>query len=393
MPLSQDEQKALWLPVCETQLQGEYLKADSARYRPLRNLFNIAQSSLRRLLQQTDEESRAQHRQQMLADQTALADALFPVLADTARDISLSGWYLWCQILQDPSLRALEQSLAWFSVQMTEHWEHLPPQHTEDPQAEQIKVQELSLILGTGTENCLFYSAVLLLPVADDIPYYHYLQCQHRGTLPDLPARSEEVRTDARQRIDVLTQCLTHLQPLAAFFTARSAAGTVHPAFFTELLTGYRSAVMAVSGLPLSAPPATDAPPESLPQKPESPGAAQSARPDFPALSQRNHHNRDTALRQLREISRYFRDSEPHSPISYLLEKAIRWGQMSLAGLWQEILLEDNSTLLDRIFSLTGLNDMQMTELPEPESAISGTASADENPTLPAERGNTALRW
>ncbi len=95
----------------------------------------------------------------------------------------------------------------------------------------------------------------------------------------------------------------------------------------------------------------------------------------------------------MREISRYFRDSEPHSPISYLLEKAIRWGQMSLAGLWQEILLEDNSTLLDRIFSLTGLNDMQMTELPEPESAISGTASADENPTLPAERGNTALRW
>lgn len=62
MPLSQDEQKTLWLPVCERQPQGEYLKADSARYRPLRNLFNIAQSSLRRLLQQTDDESRAQHR-------------------------------------------------------------------------------------------------------------------------------------------------------------------------------------------------------------------------------------------------------------------------------------------------------------------------------------------
>lgn len=390
MPLSQDELKALWLPVSETLPQGAYLKADSARYRPLRNLFNIAQSSLRRLLQQTDEESRARHREQMLADQTALADALRPVLADTARDISLSGWYLWCQILQDPSLRALEQLLAWFAVQMTEHWEQLPPQHTEDPQAEQIKLQELSLILGTGTENCLFYSAVLLLPVADNIPYYHYLQCQHRGTVPDLPPHAAHSQADARQRIDVLTQCLAHLQPLPAFFAERGAGGTVSSVFFTELLTGYRSAVMVISGLPLSVPPATDTQPEHRPEKPVSPAAVLPGRPDFPALSQRNHHNRDTALRQLREISRYFRDSEPHSPISYLLEKAIRWGQMSLAGLWQEILLEDNSTLLDRIFSLTGLNDMQMTELPEPES---GTASADENPTLPAERGNTALRW
>ena len=147
MPLSQDEQKTLWLPVCERQPQGEYLKADGARYRPLRNLFNIAQSSLRRLLQQTDEESRAQYRQQMLADQTALADALLPVLTDTARDISLSGWYLWGQMLQDPSLRALEQSLAWFSVQITKHWEQLPPQHQEDRQAEQIKLQELSTLM------------------------------------------------------------------------------------------------------------------------------------------------------------------------------------------------------------------------------------------------------
>lgn len=390
MPLSQDEQKTLWLPVSERQPQGEYLKADGARYRPLRNLFNIAQSSLRRLLQQTDEESRAQHRQQMLADQTALADALLPVLTDTARDISLSGWYLWCQILQDPSLCALEQSLAWFSVQMTKHWEQLPPQHEADPQAEQIKLQELSLILGSGTENCLFYSAVLLLPVADDIPYYHYLQCQHRGTLPDSPSHSAQSQADARQRIDVLTQCLAHLQPLTVFFAERGAGSTVSPVFFTELLTGYRNAVMAVSGLTLPVPPVTEALPEHPPEKTASPVAEPSERPDFPALRQRNHHNRDTALRQLREISRYFRDSEPHSPISYLLEKAIRWGQMSLAGLWQEILLEDNSTLLDRIFSLTGLNDMQMTELPVPES---GPACADENPTLPAEHGNTALRW
>ena len=39
---------------------------------------------------------------------------------------------------------------------------------------------------------------------------------------------------------------------------------------------------------------------------------------------------RDEAIRQLREVARFFRATEPHSPVAYLAEKAARWGEMPL---------------------------------------------------------------
>lgn len=402
MKLSQDEHKALLLPISETQPQGRYLKADSSLYRPLRNLFNIAQSSLRKLLQQTEAEDRALHQQMMLSDQAALADALFPVLRGTARDLSLTGWFINSQILLDPTLEALERCLSWFSQQITAHWESLPPQHCDDAGAGEIKLQELALFLGSGTESCLFYSAVLLLPVTDDIAYYHYLQQQRRAQTTDFPPLTTDARAAARQRIDLLSACLAHLQPLVPFFTVQNSMTDVFPGFFIHLLTDYRQAVMTACGLPLSEKPAEESSqqphtePETVAEKVRPAQAApHPGMPDLHALSQRNHYNRDVALHQLRDISLYFRRSEPHSPLSYLLEKSIRWGQMSLSELWQEILLEDNSSLLDRIFSLTGLNERQMATLPElgNEPGQAENKAVDECPDSPADTRNTGLRW
>lgn len=40
--------------------------------------------------------------------------------------------------------------------------------------------------------------------------------------------------------------------------------------------------------------------------------------------------NRAEALQQLREVARFFRETEPHSPVAYLADKAARWGDMPL---------------------------------------------------------------
>lgn len=40
--------------------------------------------------------------------------------------------------------------------------------------------------------------------------------------------------------------------------------------------------------------------------------------------------DRESALRSLREIARFFRQTEPHSPVAYLADKAARWGTMPL---------------------------------------------------------------
>ena len=54
-------------------------------------------------------------------------------------------------------------------------------------------------------------------------------------------------------------------------------------------------------------------------------------------------NNRAAALRQMQEIANFFRDTEPHSPISYIIEKAIKWGSMSLDELIVELIPEPSS--------------------------------------------------
>lgn len=53
---------------------------------------------------------------------------------------------------------------------------------------------------------------------------------------------------------------------------------------------------------------------------------------------------RAQALQQLREVAAFFRQTEPHSPVAYLAEKAADWGEMSLHE-WLSAVIKDGQTL------------------------------------------------
>ncbi len=63
--------------------------------------------------------------------------------------------------------------------------------------------------------------------------------------------------------------------------------------------------------------------------------------------------SREQAFKQMTEIAEYFRKTEPHSPVSYLLEKAVRWGNMPLHELMQELISDENTRT--RFSELTGV--------------------------------------
>ena len=54
--------------------------------------------------------------------------------------------------------------------------------------------------------------------------------------------------------------------------------------------------------------------------------------------------SREEALKRLAEVAHYFQMTEPHSPVSYLIQRAIKWGQMPLE-LWLEDVIKDGSVL------------------------------------------------
>jgi type VI secretion system protein ImpA len=54
--------------------------------------------------------------------------------------------------------------------------------------------------------------------------------------------------------------------------------------------------------------------------------------------------SRAEALRRLAEVAQYFQRTEPHSPVAYLVERAIKWGQMPLE-VWLEDVIKDGNVL------------------------------------------------
>jgi type VI secretion system protein ImpA len=48
--------------------------------------------------------------------------------------------------------------------------------------------------------------------------------------------------------------------------------------------------------------------------------------------------SREHALLMLQEIAAYFRQTEPHSPLAYTLEQAVRWGRTPLPKLLEELI-------------------------------------------------------
>lgn len=62
---------------------------------------------------------------------------------------------------------------------------------------------------------------------------------------------------------------------------------------------------------------------------------------------------REEAFKLLLQVAEFFRRTEPHSPLSYALEQAVRWGKMPLPELLEELI--SDSTVRDEMFRRTGI--------------------------------------
>jgi len=54
--------------------------------------------------------------------------------------------------------------------------------------------------------------------------------------------------------------------------------------------------------------------------------------------------NRQDALKRLADLAEFFRKTEPHSPISYLVQRAVKWGEMPLET-WLQDVIKDEAVL------------------------------------------------
>ena len=69
--------------------------------------------------------------------------------------------------------------------------------------------------------------------------------------------------------------------------------------------------------------------------------------------------SREDAFRSLLQVAEFFKRTEPHSPISYALEQAVRWGRMPLPDLLAELIPEEAARL--QLFKLVGISPPEKT--------------------------------
>ena len=62
---------------------------------------------------------------------------------------------------------------------------------------------------------------------------------------------------------------------------------------------------------------------------------------------------REDAFRALLQVAEYFKRTEPHSPVAYALEQAVRWGRMPLPDLLTELIPEPSAR--EQIFKVVGI--------------------------------------
>lgn len=67
--------------------------------------------------------------------------------------------------------------------------------------------------------------------------------------------------------------------------------------------------------------------------------------------------SRKEALSLLKEIANYFRETEPHSPIPYILERAFKWGRLTFPVLLNELVKDEKARFhLCEMFGLSALD-------------------------------------
>lgn len=167
--------------------------------------------------------------------------------------------------------------------------------------------------------------------------------------LADLERAAQSTSIGFYQRnLDWLKVCEENLQELDALFTELCGFAAPSTSMIREAFEKLGGNFRYLAGDRLAATLAAD---EEVPSE-------ETSTSDQPAPSASKQasgplQSRADAIEQLRKVARFFRETEPHSPVSYSLENVVRWAGMPLDRLIDEWI--DDDAARERYRLMTGM--------------------------------------
>lgn len=318
--------------------------APTSTYQALKDARLAAFDAERNIERGFAEESDAQSAEEAARKGWELIAAEGPgLVAKAAKDLEVASW-LTEALLRRHQLAGLRDGLQLLGGLVERYWEGVYPLPDED--GLETRLIPIVGLTGADAEGRLV-TALRRVRLTDggDAPfsYWQYERAAHgnpagNATL-DVIAAALDRSPDAfvQSLAEEARDCIAAAERLEANLKVHCADEMPSFSRVHESLSGIFDAVKRRAPLAIAAPPPAPEPAEPVDASEASaPAASTAAQPHNGEL------DREAAFRQLEELARFFRRTEPHSPTAYAIENLIRRGRMSFPDLVQELIDDGN---------------------------------------------------
>lgn len=309
------------------------------------------------------------------ADWRGVADLCERTLREKSKDLQIAAVYAQA-LTQLQGFEGLASGLRLVHALVDGFWDTVTPGYDEGEIIEAIRARPLSW-LGTARE---FLTAVKRVPLSAPIgaeprSWLDYEQAQRldkASTRSDRDEYNELVEmglistedwyasfaATSPERLqataDRLQECRAALADLTALCDARFSANAPYFMDLAGLLDEMQEFLAEHArggGAGATTGDAASAAPAGAPAAAATVAAPGAAAVSGPIAS------RDEAYRRLREVADFLRKTEPHSPVPPLLDRAVRWGNMTFENLFDDVV--KNPDVRDQTKDLLGLPKSQ----------------------------------
>ncbi|MCK6265165.1 type VI secretion system ImpA family N-terminal domain-containing protein [Vibrio sp. ZSDE26] len=428
---------SLLTPISDDKPCGTYLKLDRSAYRGLRNAYNTAQSSFRQLIETPEASSNQELLETNDTNWETLRTVTQDALEQQTKDLEILGWYIASQLFSRDPFNNFASAIEAMHGLLERHWGELNPMLPEgkrkaaegpegDKELAEFRLKPLLQLVGESPDSTAVFMPLQLLPLVGEISFFDYLTAERSGSLAEVKqSASSQFNSNVQETLNALSNAYQNLSQSEDVIAAHCKELGVTPISFKFIKANIADFINAIkflvsdtfSAWPLDDHFAIAAAPvvqahsqETVSSRVENRiepsigiseennsinSTLQQSAPttDAPApISIENNSasiisaqgavtNRDQAFHELRKISDYFKQAEPHSPISFLLERAIRWGYLSLPELLEEMVGKDTQ-MLQQINQLTGMDNLSQTDLAKKSSSSTNTALTSSGSSL-----------
>ncbi len=307
-----------------------------------------------------------------------VADTAGEILGGHGKDLEIAAWLIEALLRQD-GFAGLRDGLKVMTGLVTGFWESCYPELDED--GVEGKVSAVAGLNGSGAVGTLI-QPIRLVPLTQgsqgSFSLWNYEQATDLAKVTDSNRRQERIDNGAvtmeqfmesvadtpaaffGETQSAIVEALAALADMSAAFDAVAGVDAPPVSALRELLEEISRSITHFAADKLAVANYSATSDDPAPAVEGEAAAAAGETTTVVVRKTEGYQSREEALAELSRIAAYFRKTEPHSPMSYTLDDAVRRARMSLPELLLE-LVEDPSHL-QRILLAAGIKPPEPAE-------------------------------